>query len=156
MLGLLLNNLAVAEATAADVDSAVAAAKAAQPAWAALSPQERGKPLAKLAQMITEATPELAKLDALSLGRPVSKPSISCIATLISSPDQHLLRWPLCSDTLPVLLRGRIWAWHILVEYAGLYECVSSTAIWRSCSDHPLECASRLLEQEAGARTRSR
>lgn len=62
----------ISEATTEDVDDAVAAAKAAQPAWAALSPQERGKPLARLAQMIADATPELARLDALSLGRPIS------------------------------------------------------------------------------------
>jgi aldehyde dehydrogenase (NAD+) len=62
----------IAEATTQDVDTAVEAAQAAQPAWAALTPQERGRPLAKLAQMIADATPELARLDALSLGRPVS------------------------------------------------------------------------------------
>ncbi|KAF7197300.1 Aldehyde dehydrogenase [Pseudocercospora fuligena] len=62
----------ISEATVEDVDTAVAAARDAQPAWAALSPQERGKPLAKLAQMIADASSELARLDALSLGRPVS------------------------------------------------------------------------------------
>ncbi|CAJ2501296.1 Uu.00g041490.m01.CDS01 [Anthostomella pinea] len=60
------------ESTAEDVDKAVDAAKAAFPAWSAMSPSQRGKPLAKLAQMITDADEELAKLDALSLGRPVS------------------------------------------------------------------------------------
>lgn len=64
--------LAVSEATTQDVDRAVAAAKAAQPAWEALSPQQKGVPLAKLAQMIKANTKELAKLDALSLGRPIS------------------------------------------------------------------------------------
>ncbi|KAK8114592.1 Aldehyde dehydrogenase domain protein [Apiospora kogelbergensis] len=62
----------VSEATTEDVDKAVDAAQAALPAWRALSPQQRGKPLAKLAQMITDADSELAQLDALSLGRPVS------------------------------------------------------------------------------------
>ncbi|KAI5927602.1 aldehyde dehydrogenase domain-containing protein [Camillea tinctor] len=62
----------VAEATAEDVNNAVSAAKAAFPAWSAMSPQQRGRPLAKLAQMITEADAELAKLDAASLGRPIS------------------------------------------------------------------------------------
>ncbi|KAH8899850.1 aldehyde dehydrogenase [Thozetella sp. PMI_491] len=62
----------VSEGTAEDVDRAVAAAKAAFPAWSALSPQQRGKHLKKLGEMITAATDELAKLDALSLGRPVS------------------------------------------------------------------------------------
>ncbi|KAI1866180.1 uncharacterized protein JN550_007869 [Neoarthrinium moseri] len=62
----------VSEATTEDVDKAVAAAKAAFPAWSALSPQQRGRPLAKLAQLITDADAELAKADALALGRPVS------------------------------------------------------------------------------------
>ncbi|KAI1633045.1 aldehyde dehydrogenase domain-containing protein [Biscogniauxia mediterranea] len=62
----------VAEATTGDVDDAVNAAKAAFPAWSAMSPQQRGRPLAKLAQMITEADAELAKLDAAVLGRPIS------------------------------------------------------------------------------------
>lgn len=54
------------------MNKAVAAAKAAFPAWSALSPQQRGKPLAKLAQMIAAADAKLAEADALSLGRPVS------------------------------------------------------------------------------------
>ncbi|KAH8676140.1 aldehyde dehydrogenase domain-containing protein [Xylariales sp. PMI_506] len=62
----------VSEATTQDVDKAVAAAKAAFPAWSALSPAQRGKPLAKLAQMVADADAELARLDAISLGRPVS------------------------------------------------------------------------------------
>lgn len=78
---------AVAEATPADVDNAVIAAKAAQPAWAALSPQDRGKPLAKLAQMIADATPELAKLDALSLGRPVDEVQYPEVAALTILSD---------------------------------------------------------------------
>ncbi|KAJ9142470.1 Aldehyde dehydrogenase domain-containing protein [Pleurostoma richardsiae] len=62
----------VSEGTIKDIDRAVATAKAAFPAWSALSPAERGKPLGRVAQMITDATPELAELDALSHGRPVS------------------------------------------------------------------------------------
>lgn len=62
----------MSEATADDVDKAVAAAGAAFPAWSALSPQQRGRPLARLAQMIADADAELALLDALALGRPVS------------------------------------------------------------------------------------
>jgi aldehyde dehydrogenase (NAD+) len=63
---------AVSEGTIEDVDKAVAAAKAAFPSWSALSPSERGKPLKKMAELITAATAELAKLDAISLGRPVN------------------------------------------------------------------------------------
>lgn len=66
-----LSPLPVSEATQHDVDKAVAAAQAAFPAWSALSPQERGKPLKKLAALILAERDELARLDAISLGRPV-------------------------------------------------------------------------------------
>ncbi|KAJ6157568.1 Retinal dehydrogenase 1 [Penicillium chermesinum] len=62
----------VSEASEEDTNAAVAAAKAAFPAWSALSPSERGVPLRKLAQLIEENHDELARLDALSMGRPVS------------------------------------------------------------------------------------
>lgn len=65
------NNHVVAEATNEDVDRAVAAAKAAFPEWSSLSPQDRGKPLKKLADLIVAETQELARLDAISFGRPV-------------------------------------------------------------------------------------
>src|SRR4051812_43968193 len=42
----------IAEANAADVDAAVAAAKAAQPKWARLKPQERAKYLFRIARRI--------------------------------------------------------------------------------------------------------
>ncbi|KAI0482560.1 aldehyde dehydrogenase domain-containing protein [Xylariaceae sp. FL0804] len=61
----------IAEATSEDVNKAVAAAQAAFPAWSALTPAERGQPMAKLADMVTAAKGELAQLDALSTGRPI-------------------------------------------------------------------------------------
>lgn len=63
----------MSEATEADTNDAVAAAKAAFPAWSALSPQQRGGYLKKLASLIRESKDELAELEALSMGRPVSK-----------------------------------------------------------------------------------
>lgn len=62
----------VSEATEDDANAAVAAAKAAFPAWSALSPLERGAYFKKLAALIDECHDELAKLEALSMGRPVS------------------------------------------------------------------------------------
>jgi aldehyde dehydrogenase (NAD+) len=62
----------VYEATVEDTDRAVAAAKAAFPAWAALDPPTRGAYLKKIADLITENATELAQLDAMSMGRPVS------------------------------------------------------------------------------------
>ncbi|RDW83529.1 ALDH-like protein [Coleophoma crateriformis] len=63
--------MVVAEASVDDVDSAVAAAETAFPAWSALSPIERGKPLKKLAEMVLARKDELANLEALSMGKPV-------------------------------------------------------------------------------------
>lgn len=60
------------EASKQDVDDAVAAAKAAFPAWAALSPYDRGRYLVRLADLILESNDALANLEAESMGRPVS------------------------------------------------------------------------------------
>ncbi|PGH23970.1 hypothetical protein AJ80_02032 [Polytolypa hystricis UAMH7299] len=61
----------VAEASEDDANAAVAAAKAAFPAWSALSPLQRGGYLKKLSGLVIEAIPELAYLEAISMGRPV-------------------------------------------------------------------------------------
>lgn len=63
----------VHEASEADTDRAVAAAKAAQPAWAALSVPERGAYLKKLANLIRQHADEFAVLEALSMGRPIKE-----------------------------------------------------------------------------------
>lgn len=62
----------VPEATAKDVDAAVAAAKAAFPAWSALSPKERSVYLSRLGVLLAENSAELAQLEAKSMGRPVT------------------------------------------------------------------------------------
>lgn len=55
-----------------DVDAAVDAAEAAFPAWSALSPQQRGVPLKKMGELVMSEKGELAQLDAIAMGRPVS------------------------------------------------------------------------------------
>ena len=57
--------------TKADLDTAVEAAKAAFPAWAAMSPQARGTYLNSLARLLREHTEELASLDAMDAGLPI-------------------------------------------------------------------------------------
>jgi acyl-CoA reductase-like NAD-dependent aldehyde dehydrogenase len=54
-----------------DVDRAVKAAAAAQPAWARLSASERGRLLLKLADRIEENAEELARLESLDTGHPL-------------------------------------------------------------------------------------
>lgn len=63
----------VHEASEQDTDNAVAAAKAAFPAWSALSPDARGQYFKKLANLMRENNNELAALEASSMGRPVGE-----------------------------------------------------------------------------------
>jgi aldehyde dehydrogenase (NAD+) len=61
----------VAFAGAADVEAAVGAARAAQPAWAALPGRERGKYLFRIARLIQERARELAVVESLDGGKPI-------------------------------------------------------------------------------------
>ena len=61
----------VAIAGPEDVDRAVAAATAAQPAWARLSASERGRLLLKLADRIEDNAEDLARLESLDTGHPL-------------------------------------------------------------------------------------
>ncbi|MFR0355457.1 aldehyde dehydrogenase family protein [Streptomyces sediminimaris] len=64
----------VAEAGAADVDAAVRAARAAFDggAWSGLSGRERGRVLHRIAELIRENADELARLESLDVGKPLS------------------------------------------------------------------------------------
>jgi acyl-CoA reductase-like NAD-dependent aldehyde dehydrogenase len=61
----------VAEATAADIDRAVAAARQAFPAWARLAAADRGRLLLQLADAIEADATYLAELEALDTGHPI-------------------------------------------------------------------------------------
>ncbi len=63
----------VAEAGEADVDAAVKAARAAQPKWARLKPQERAKFLFRIARRIQERSRELAVLESTDGGKPIKE-----------------------------------------------------------------------------------
>jgi 1-pyrroline dehydrogenase len=56
----------------ADVDRAVTAARAALPAWRALTPGERAKVLVAMADVVDEHIEELAKLESLNVGKPMA------------------------------------------------------------------------------------
>jgi acyl-CoA reductase-like NAD-dependent aldehyde dehydrogenase len=66
-----LTAVTVHEASEQDTDNAVAAAKAAFPAWSELTPEKRGSYFKKLANLIRESNDELAALEASSMGRPI-------------------------------------------------------------------------------------
>jgi aldehyde dehydrogenase (NAD+) len=61
----------VAQATEADVDRAVSAARAALPTWSAMPGLERGKLLFRLSRLIQERARELAVLESLDGGKPI-------------------------------------------------------------------------------------
>lgn len=64
----------VAEAGAADVDAAVRAAREAFDAgqWSGLSGRERGRVLHRVAQLIRENADDIARLESLDVGKPIS------------------------------------------------------------------------------------
>lgn len=61
------------EATEEDTNAAVAAAKAAFPAWSELDPAVRGRYLKNLAGLIREHEEELSILEARAMGKPVTR-----------------------------------------------------------------------------------
>jgi acyl-CoA reductase-like NAD-dependent aldehyde dehydrogenase len=63
----------VGAAGAAEVDAAVRAAQAAQPAWANRPPRERGRYLREAAQLIRVHADELAVLESSEMGKPVTQ-----------------------------------------------------------------------------------
>lgn len=91
-----------------DVDDAVRAAHAAQPAWAALTVEQRGAHFAQLAQLITEHAEEIAYLDALDAGLPFERMSIDVRGAL-----RALAGWP----GLALSLRGESLPSHEVLHY---------------------------------------
>ncbi|HET9615115.1 MAG TPA: aldehyde dehydrogenase [Candidatus Limnocylindrales bacterium] len=62
----------VAEGGAADVDRAVAAARRAAPGWAATPPADRKKLLIRFADLIDAHAEELARIETLDVGKPIT------------------------------------------------------------------------------------
>src|SRR5690349_5851916 len=61
----------IAEATVEDADRAVAKAKAAFPAWRAVSPKDRATLMRRLAAAVDSHREELARLEARNAGKPI-------------------------------------------------------------------------------------
>jgi betaine-aldehyde dehydrogenase len=59
-------------AGAEEADAAVAKAKAAFPAWRAVTPSDRAKQLIKIADVLAERAEEIARLEARNVGKPIS------------------------------------------------------------------------------------
>jgi acyl-CoA reductase-like NAD-dependent aldehyde dehydrogenase len=62
-------------ASPGDVDAAVEAARAAQPAWAAMDPTRRTRLLMRLAELIEENAEELAETESRDVGKPIAEAS---------------------------------------------------------------------------------
>ena len=68
-------------ATQATVDRAVAAARAAQPAWAAMAPVERGRILRRAAEIMRERNQELSELETLETGKAIQETLVADAAS---------------------------------------------------------------------------
>ncbi|WP_457972738.1 aldehyde dehydrogenase family protein [Arthrobacter sp. D1-17] len=71
-----------------DVARAVEASRAAQPAWAATPPAERGKLLRAAAAALNEAAAQLADINARETGRPVQE-ALAGVAAGVSTLEQY-------------------------------------------------------------------
>ncbi len=60
-------------ATPAIVEKAIAAAKRAQPEWAAMSPTARGRILKRAAEIMRARNRELSELETLDTGKPIQE-----------------------------------------------------------------------------------
>ncbi|MGO6901611.1 aldehyde dehydrogenase family protein, partial [Rhizobium ruizarguesonis] len=60
-------------ATPAIVERAIAAAKRAQPEWAAMSPMARGRILKRAAEIMRERNRALSELETLDTGKPIQE-----------------------------------------------------------------------------------
>src|SRR6266581_3032118 len=62
----------IAEASVEDADRAIARAKAAYPAWRAVSPGDRAKLMRRFANAVADDAAKLAELEARNVGKPIS------------------------------------------------------------------------------------
>ncbi len=108
----------VALASAADVDRAVAAARRAQPGWAALPGRERGKYLYRLARLLQERAREFAVLETLDNGKPIRETRDVDVPTAAAHLFHHAgwadkLDWAgLGPGPRPVGVAGQIIPWN--------------------------------------------
>jgi betaine-aldehyde dehydrogenase len=125
----------VHEATEAVVEAALAAAAAAQPAWAALRPVERGRILVRAAQIARGRAEELARLETMDTGKPIS--------------ETRVADWPSCTDALEyfgglaatitgeTVPLGGDWAYTLRVPLGvtvgiGAWNYPTQTAAWKA------------------------
>jgi len=106
----------VAQGSKADVDAAVAAARAAQPGWAALTPHARARYLYALAREVQRHSRLLAVLESLDNGKPIRETRDLDIP-LVARHFYHHAGWAQLRDTEfpgygPVGVVGQIIPWN--------------------------------------------
>ena len=106
----------IAQATASDVDGAVAAARAAQPAWAALGGHGRARFLYALARLVQKHARFLAVLETLDNGKPIRE-SRDADVPLVIRHFYHHAGWAQLMETEladfePVGVAGQIIPWN--------------------------------------------
>lgn len=125
----------VHEATEAVSEAALSAAARTQPAWAALKPVERGRVLIRAAAIIRERAEELARLETLDTGKPISE---TRAADWPSGADALEFFGGLAAtiggETIPL---GRDWAYTMRVPLGvtvgiGAWNYPSQIACWKS------------------------
>jgi aldehyde dehydrogenase (NAD+) len=94
----------VADGSAADVDAAVAAARAAFPGWAGCPPRERAKYIYRIARELLERAREFAVLETLDGGKPI-KESRDVDVPLAASHFFYYAGW---ADKLEYAAPGRV------------------------------------------------
>ncbi|OHV85636.1 betaine-aldehyde dehydrogenase [Ensifer sp. LCM 4579] len=86
-------------ATPAIVEKAIAAAKRAQPEWAAMSPTARGRILKRAAEIMRERNRELSELETLDTGKPIQE-------TIVADPTSGADSLEFFGGVAPAALNG--------------------------------------------------
>ncbi|MGM0783494.1 MAG: betaine-aldehyde dehydrogenase [Pseudomonadota bacterium] len=122
----------VQQASAADVDAAVAAAREGQRAWAAMSGMQRGRILQRAVALLRERNDELAELETRNTGKPISETAAVDIVTGADALEYYAglaaaiegTQIPLREDSFvytrrePLGVIGAIGAWNYPIQIA--------------------------------------
>ena len=160
---------AIARGSAADVDAAVAAAEQALAGpWGRMMAAERGRLLMKLAVLIHERTEELARIEALDVGKPIKQGRADALAMARYMEFYGGAADKLTGETIPYLdgytvytlrephgVTGHIVPWNYPMQIAGR-TVGAALAMGNACVLKPAEeaCVTSLalaeLAREAG------
>ncbi len=125
----------VYEATDAVIEAALAAAARAQSDWAALRPVERGRILTRAAQIIRDRAEELARLETLDTGKPISETRVADWPSGADALEYFGgLAATITGETIPL---GGDWAYTMRVPHGvaigiGAWNYPAQIACWKA------------------------